>query len=354
MRLAIPLLIGATLGLSVIAFPSGAGSCASGVDSVQGVHLTRTTVTTGSLEDGGFSVALSEATLVAGTTSSFTISTDNNLIITGTKTFRGFLMRLGETDTATVDAFTAAGSEIQVSSLCTGSEGVGGVTHTSASDKSSVTAILNLDASAAAMPLDVIIVVSNSDAESEFYYTRFLLTAGFDETAIPVTPAPNPSTLAPIANTPAPVTSDAPATPAPVAKTPAPVPRTQAPVPRTQAPVPRTPAPVPRTPAPIPRTTAPASVVRTPAPIMPTAVPGQPTSVPAPTTRAPVLPTTQVPDQPTIATLPTRAPAKSVPKTGGKSGGMGKKGMGKRKKRGKRMERKGRTKRSMGRTASKR
>ena len=359
MRSAIPLLIGATLGIAVSAFPTGAGSCASGVDAVQSVHLTRTNVTKGSLEEGGFSVALGEATLVAGTTSSFTIGTDYNLKITGTKTFRGFLMRLDETETTTIDALAGGGSDIQVSDLCTGS-GVGGVTHTSASDKSSVTATLKLDDAAAEMPLDVIVVVSNSEAGSEFYHTRFLLTAGSELTQAPVTSettapnssttlapatpppvsettAPNTSTLAPttqepVGKTKSPVTSDAPATSPPLSKTPAPVPpvskKTPAPVSKkTPAPVtpdtPATPAPVSRkTPAPVPpvsKTPAPAVSKKTPAPVTTDA---STTPAPVPRTLAPV------PRTPTPAlVVPT-----GTPTTSGKMDGMGKKGMAKGKK----------------------
>ena len=354
MRSAIPLLIGATLGIAVSAFPTGAGSCASGVDAVQSVHLTRTNVTKGSLEEGGFSVALGEATLVAGTTSSFTIGTDYNLKITGTKTFRGFLMRLDETETTTIDALAGGGSDIQVSDLCTGS-GVGGVTHTSASDKSSVTATLKLDDAAAEMPLDVIVVVSNSEAGSEFYHTRFLLTAGSELTQAPVTSettAPNssttlaPATPPPVSETTAPNTSAtlAPATPPPVSETTAPnssttlAPATLPPVSETTAPntsatlAPATSPPVSETTAPNTSTLAPTTqepVGKTKSPVTsdapatspplsktPAPVPPVSKKTPAPVSKktpAPVTPDT--PATPAPVSKKTPAPVPPVSKT---------------------------------------
>ena len=219
MRLAIALLL-AFVCNKAVAYPSGAGSCAAGVAAVQGPHLTRGTITTGSLALGGFTVALGGSPLVDGVTSTFDINTDVSLTIAGTKTFKGFLLRLGGSNT--ISSLTGTG-DVQVSNICT-VDGVGGVTHTSASEKTTVTATLRLATAAAGLPLDVLVVVQNSGVTniSEYYHTSFLLTAR-DSLPVPSTPVtPGPAVIV---------------IPAPVSQTPTrPVPLTR-PIPLTSAPI---------------------------------------------------------------------------------------------------------------------
>ena len=173
MRFAANLLItAAALCKSALAFPSGAGACPEGIAAVGDSHLNNHT--TGTLAKGGFTVSLGGTALVDGVTSTFSTNTDVALTISG-GTFRGFLMRLGETgEVSTDNAFQVSGSDIQISFACLDE---GGVTHTSSSDKTTVSATLNMDASAVAMPLDVTVVVKNSGGVSEFYHSQFKLTA---------------------------------------------------------------------------------------------------------------------------------------------------------------------------------
>ena len=175
LRLFTPLaLVVATLPKSTVAYPTGAGACTEGNTVVQGAHLT-TTAKTGSLADGGFSVSLGESALMPGAISTFDIDTNTALTITGRGTFRGFLMRLGETGgVSTVDAFSVTSSDVQLANACFD---VGGVTHTSNQAKTSASATLNLASAANDMPLDVTIVVENSGGVSEYYYSQFTLTA---------------------------------------------------------------------------------------------------------------------------------------------------------------------------------
>jgi hypothetical protein len=91
---------GILLCQSVVAYPSGAGGCTAGNTAVQSLHLAPEsgTIVTGSLANGGFTVSLDGAKLIADSTYTFSTYTDTALTITGTtKTFRGFLVRLGET-----------------------------------------------------------------------------------------------------------------------------------------------------------------------------------------------------------------------------------------------------------------
>ena len=171
MRVALPLLVVAALCREAISFSTGAGGCSAGNNAVQGSHLSNPT--TGSLGVGGFTVSLSGTTLVEGALSVFPINTDAELIISG-GAFRGFLARLGETGVETDIAFSFTSADVQKAAACVD---VGGVTHTSNSDKTSISAILNMATVAASMPLDVTVVVQNSDGVSKYYYSQFLLTA---------------------------------------------------------------------------------------------------------------------------------------------------------------------------------
>lgn len=384
MRLASSFLIAASLLCeSVSAFSTGAGGCSAGNTAVQSSHLTNPK--TGSLADGGFSVSLAGSTLAAGSTSTFAINTDTSLTVasTGSKMFRGFLLRLGETGGVSTDtAFTFAGTDIQKAAACSD---VGGVTHTSPSDKTTVSATLKLTAAATAMPLDVTVVVQNSGGVSEYYYSQFLLTSEADLLATPapvVAGTPAPVTLPPNPGYPAcsvcgqgkvisipsgvvaapgqPVTtcdvfqqvgelgyinpdvcglvsavagncgcvdSAASATPAPVAAgTPEPTPTpTLAPVDAgTQAPVDAgTLAPVvPITPAPIFASTPAPVVISTSAPIT--------ASTPSPVNTTPA-PATQV--APTTSPSPSFSPTSRSPTAGGEGGkGTGGKGGGRKRK----------------------
>ena len=193
MQFASRLLFVAIICKTALAYSTGAGSCDPGSGAPQGLHLSRATVITGLLEKGGFTVSLDGKPLVAGVVSTFPIQTDTSLTISGIKSFRGFLMRLGETGVQTDIALANVDTNSQISTMCTAVQGVGGVTHTSSSVKTTVTANLSLGAAASGMPLDVTVVVQNSGTISEYYSTRFLLTAAAAATPS-VSPAipPNP------------------------------------------------------------------------------------------------------------------------------------------------------------------
>jgi hypothetical protein len=179
------LVIIATLFKQSDAFPTGAGACTAGNTAVEGSHLINPT--TGSLADGGFTISLGGTPLLDGAAGSFSINTDIELILSG-GTFKGFLFRLGETGVDTNSAFTVTGPLIQIAPVCTE---VGGVTHTSNSDKTTISATLNMAAVAADMPLDVTVVVQNGGGGSEYYYSQFLLSSE-GAVAAPVTFAPVP------------------------------------------------------------------------------------------------------------------------------------------------------------------
>lgn len=164
-----------TLFQIVAAFPSGAGGCSAGNKAVAGSHLSNAK-TTGSLASAGLSISVGGKTLVAGSTTTFPINTNTVVKINSkNKSFKGFLVRLGETGGVSTDsAWSVSSSTVKKASACTS---VGGVTHTSSSAKTSVSATLKLTKAATKMPLDVTIVISNGNGQSEYYYSRYFLTS---------------------------------------------------------------------------------------------------------------------------------------------------------------------------------
>ena len=171
------LFIAATLCTSVHAFPNTISNCEAGLEAINGEpHVPAPTIITGSLANGGFSVKLGTTTLSPTTTSTFPVGINTTLTITGTKAFTGFFMRLGEVGGVETDTALSGTGNVKRPKPCI-SAGVGGVCHTSSSEKTSVTAVLRLDAAAASMPLDVTIVVSANDDVSEYYYTEYKISA---------------------------------------------------------------------------------------------------------------------------------------------------------------------------------
>ena len=147
------LFIAATLCTSVHTFPTTISNCEAGLEAINGdPHISATTITTGTLDIGGFSVKLGTTTLSTTATSTFAVGVNTTLTITGTKAFTGFFMRLGEVGGVETDTALSGTGNVKKPKICTVA-GVGGVCHTSASQKTSVTAVLRLDAAAASMPL---------------------------------------------------------------------------------------------------------------------------------------------------------------------------------------------------------
>lgn len=82
----------------VLAFPNGAGGCQGGQAAVNGTHLQRTRLTTGSLEDNNLQIVLNgRVPLLANTIMNIPIGIDHTWTLQSTDNdlqFRGFLLRL--------------------------------------------------------------------------------------------------------------------------------------------------------------------------------------------------------------------------------------------------------------------
>lgn len=180
----------------VHAFPGGAAACPANEAAVKGSHTQpEKSINTGSLEDGGFQMTL---TLPGGVSSvisasngiDFGIGQDHIMTLSTTLPdegmFKGFLLRLGPGDDSASTASTTESLQVSAedntevkiaTSVCIDNEGVAGLTHTDATEKTTATGVLRMDEVASNLILDVTVVVLNQGAESEYYYTQYVLNA---------------------------------------------------------------------------------------------------------------------------------------------------------------------------------
>jgi hypothetical protein len=172
----------------VDAFTTGAGSCKAGTDAilVPGLpHATNSQVGGTALADFGITVALNGELLNTTAPTDFMTGDNHTLTITATDApFLGFLARIdGSGDDMFLDTTLALASnstDVQVAlSTCINVNRVGGVTHTDSNEKESVSAVLRMDDPADGLLLDVTVVIRNvnSEAVSEWYFSRFGLNA---------------------------------------------------------------------------------------------------------------------------------------------------------------------------------
>lgn len=189
----------------VYSYSFGAGGCNGGGPAVGGPHLS--SPSSGSLATGGFQVTLDSTPLTPGTATSFVTGQDHvlTLKVNTASFFKGVLFRLGSTNGVTTTsalAVQSGDSNLRLASETCISEGVGGVTHTSNSQKVVATVTLRLNSVASALPLDITVVVQNSGGSSVYYYSGFTLNAVL---ATGVT-NPSPTPLPTMNTTPRPVT----------------------------------------------------------------------------------------------------------------------------------------------------
>jgi|JI102314DRNA_FD_contig_31_7740540_length_667_multi_2_in_0_out_0_1 hypothetical protein len=158
---------------SALAFPGGAGGCAGGMAAVAGPHLSSSkTIETGSLKDGGVKVSVNGKFISPGKTSKLRVGKTNKIKVSGKK-IKGVLIRTESSSTYTLDP---DGTLVQPSMACSslGDADIEGVTHNSAVEKSSASALLFTNSSAS-FALDVTVVMENSATTSEYYYSGFTL-----------------------------------------------------------------------------------------------------------------------------------------------------------------------------------
>jgi hypothetical protein len=159
---------------SAVAYPTYTGGCKAG-NSLGGPHLKAPT--SGLLSVLGLQLTIGTSPLTPG--KALTVKSGTSLPIsivsTGGKTFRGFQIRIskGSTDTST---WLTAGTDanVQVDKFCTIAK-VGGISHNSNSDKSSVTGTLTVPKATTGITIEVTVVLD--DKPSVWYKSNYKLIA---------------------------------------------------------------------------------------------------------------------------------------------------------------------------------
>lgn len=175
------------------AYPSAAGRCPAGEAAVSSSHVAEfagagKTVATGTLAEGGFSVRLNDVPL-GGKPPSFRVGEEQTISITSdSNPFRGFLIRIGPPQGIVVDLRDAIqignGTDTQVATnTCVEVEQVGGLTHTSNTDKMEISGTLFVEQALSGIQLDVTVVEVNNVDASSYWYSSFAINS-----VVPVDP----------------------------------------------------------------------------------------------------------------------------------------------------------------------
>ena len=197
------LILSPFLETAIVAYPSGAGGCATSMAAVADTHLTNAPVTTGKLIDGNFQVA-SNGNVVLNPNLNVTAVTlggiyqINILPVSGSgAVFRGVLIRVEGPGSFTLVPKLNA----QIATACPGN-GIVGVTHLDATDKSEFSSEFRTE-SEGNYKIEVTVVVANSATSgSTYYYESFEFTSFQEIPEFPtVTPEFTNSTLSPVAPT---------------------------------------------------------------------------------------------------------------------------------------------------------
>jgi hypothetical protein len=191
MKLSLSLLLVLSCAFSddaiVHAFPTAAGSCATGI-AVGGSHLTNPT--TGSLEEGGFQVVTNQNIKLVPNLNTTAISPTQTYLLNiiplpgSNVTFRGALIRVEGPGMYDIEA----GVNAQEATTCV-TLGVGGVTHMSNSDKVEFGSSFSTE-SEGDYKIEVTVVVANSASTGSIYYYDVFVLSSFEE--IPIFPTITP------------------------------------------------------------------------------------------------------------------------------------------------------------------
>ena len=158
----------------VTSFSSGAGGCTHGEPSVQGAHLTRGTITNGTLADGGYEMSiLSRLTVNDG--SIVTLGPVNQFLydfrVSGNQGFKGILVLFTDIFNTGSEIQLLPGDGLKQPPNCPNQMAL---THMDAATKSSVEFDMQTDEEIVT-DVDVTVVKQNSGGLSEYYYSSFKL-----------------------------------------------------------------------------------------------------------------------------------------------------------------------------------
>jgi hypothetical protein len=177
---------------TVSAFTSGAGRCAVGQSSVGSIHLSMLTITTGTLEDGGYVTTVNGQTASTAGTVTASVGMPFDIEISGPD-FKGVLIMVAGQD----DTVLAAGAGLQLNAIGVDCLGTASISQTTSVAKSSAVGTATIDAPVLTT-LELNIVVTNSGGLSTYYYSQVVLDVKDAGAALEtVSPTPSSTTLGP-------------------------------------------------------------------------------------------------------------------------------------------------------------
>lgn len=191
-----------TVQEGVVAFPNRAGGCSGGGAAVSGNHVSSSKeITTGSIEDNGYQVAINGEVL-SGTGSTFQITpgVDNEITVSSSADdpFRGFLIRVGWPEQVDIEPLWTFTPETNAQTAVVCFIRAVGVCHTNNEDKNLASMILRLDEEIEGITLDVTVVKANNGEDSTYFYSGYEINSlQLELTSDPVTEAPTPGETVP-------------------------------------------------------------------------------------------------------------------------------------------------------------
>jgi hypothetical protein len=153
-------------------FSSGAGGCKQGEPSIQGAHLTKGTITNGTLADGGYEMKVRSNTVqrtALVTVGPFQFS--HPFRVSGDQGFKGILVLFTDIFDTDAEIQLTPGDGLKHPPNCPDQMAL---THTNATTKSSVDFVMQVD-DEIVTDVDVTVVKENSRGVSEYYYSSFKL-----------------------------------------------------------------------------------------------------------------------------------------------------------------------------------
>jgi hypothetical protein len=186
------------VGVTVDAFPTGAGACELGKASPGDPHTSAgRRPQTGPLAGAGFIVKIGDQTLDVGTPITVQAYEDIRVVVTsvgGEQPFRGAMVIASKAGLDTAGTFsltTEDATKLQISPLCV-TKAADGVTHVDNELKTSVEAMMRFDDNIQELQLDVNVVVINkvlSQGGSFYYYSQYKINVQG------ATPPPTPTSI---------------------------------------------------------------------------------------------------------------------------------------------------------------
>ena len=155
------------------AYPTFTGNCKSG-NSLGGSHLK--SASKGALSAYGLVLKIGGKTVSPGTAFKITKGASLAITLSGSKTFKGFQIRIGNGSASTLGYLKkGTAANVVTDAQCTNIK-IGGISHNNATPKTSVQGIISVPIAKNGLTLEVTVVVSNGST-STWYRSAYTLNS---------------------------------------------------------------------------------------------------------------------------------------------------------------------------------